>query len=98
MADENKRSPGPLAVGMMALHDRAFFERLLRDPRPAVMDMVNQGKLTLTDADMDEVVRLVETGFRPLTPAQGLALWDSWHQTGQIEGEIWPGTTVWPHK
>jgi hypothetical protein len=96
MADENKRSPGPLEVGMMALHDRAFFERLLTDPRGAMTDMVKRGQLRLTDADMDEVVRLVETGFRSLTPAQGLAAWDSWHETGQIRGPIWPGIIVWP--
>jgi hypothetical protein len=80
----------------MALHDRAFFERLLTDPRPAMTDMVRQGKLTLTDADMNEVVRLIETGIRPLTPAEGLAMWDSWHQTGRPRIPIWPSIQVWP--
>lgn len=96
MANKDARSNGPFNVGLMALHDRAFFERLLSDPRPTMTDMVRQGKLTLTGADMDEVVRLIEAGFRPLTPAQGLAMWDSWHRTGRIEGVIWPGVIVWP--
>jgi hypothetical protein len=67
----------------MALHDRAFFERLVSNPRQALVDMVNQGKLTLTNADIDTVVKLVEK--KPRVPlGEALNTWDRWNATGQV--------------
>jgi len=84
-----KRSFGPIAVGLMALHDRAFFEHLLKKPREALEEMVREGKLTLTAADVDHVVRTVEEGQGKLTAAQGLAVWDQWYNTGHVDPKGW---------
>jgi hypothetical protein len=95
MAGQANASRGPFAVAMMALHDRAFFQGLLTDPRGAMQAMVSQGKLRLAPGDMDAVVSALASGQHPISPDQGMKIWAHWSRTGQI-GEIdWP-IRLWP--
>jgi hypothetical protein len=81
-----------VAVGLMALHDRPFFEHLLASPRDALNELVSAGALTLSAAQVDDVVRVVEAAKKKLTAAQGLAIWDQWNRTGRVESAGWVGT------
>jgi hypothetical protein len=85
-----KRSYGPTAVALLALHDREFFARLLKDPRGAMNQMVERRKLRLTDADIEQVVTMIEERSKTATD-DPLVLWDRYHQTGE-----WGGTPDWP--
>ena len=94
MPHQGGSSPGPFAVGLMALHDRAFFERLLSDPRRTLTQSAIQADLHLTAADVDEVVRLIEEAGHSITPARALAAWDGYAANGHWGGNGWP--TGWP--
>jgi len=76
-------STGPFTVGLMALHDRAFFQRLLNDPQGTLTDAVAQGKLSLTTTDIALVARQVTRVPRSAVP-DSLAVWDRWQATGQM--------------
>ena len=58
---KRKRAPsrGPVRVGLLALHDKKFFARLLEDPRKAMEAAVSRGRLKLTKADMLKVEKLI---------------------------------------
>jgi hypothetical protein len=73
---------GPLAVGLMALHDRKFFERLLENPREAMDYMVDRGELDLTDADKEAVIRLIAKQREANPDFDALKAWDRYHRTG----------------
>ena len=84
---------GPLAVGLLALHDRKFFEELLKDPVKTLDDLVRSGRLSLTKEDQDQVYRLIQaandTDWKPLDE------WDHYKKTG-IWGGGWPMSWVAP--
>lgn len=54
----DNESSGPLRVALVAFGDRAFFERLLKNPRDALDEVADE--LQLSDDDKDEVERMVE--------------------------------------
>lgn len=87
---QRKRRPtrGPTDVGLLALHDREFFERLVKDPRAAMEQKVAEGKLKLTDADKDEVERLIRDRNRNPIRDPG-AVWDNYKKTGRLSPEDW---------
>lgn len=80
-------SDGPLAVGLLALHDKKFFQALLEEPAKALDDVVRRGQLTLTREDQDKVIRLIQaandTDWKPLEE------WERYKKTG-IWGGGWP--------
>jgi hypothetical protein len=90
MDDRASHPYGPFAVAFMALHDRAFFEALLKSPRKAIMEKVAEGVLKLTEAEVNEAVRVAETAFRSLSPREGLAIWDRWNLSGKVQPGDWP--------
>jgi len=94
MPHQGGSSPGPFAVGLMALHDRAFFERLMADPRRTLSDPAVQANLHLTPADVDEVERLIKHGTHVVTPALALRAWDNYAANGHWGGNGWP--SGWP--
>ena len=83
---------GPFAVGILALQDRVFFERLLKDPRKALTDGAFQNQVTLTAAELEEVVRLVQQGGQQMTLAKALEMWDGYHNRPEWGG----GWNSWP--
>ena len=83
---------GPFAVGILALQDRVFFERLLKDPRKALTDGAFQNQVTLTPAELEEVVRLVQHGSQQMAPPQALEMWDQYHRSPEWSG----GWNSWP--
>ena len=83
---------GAFAVGMLALQDRVFFERLLKDPRKALTDGAFQNQVTLTPAELEEVVRLVQGGSQHMAPAKALEMWDKFHRGPEWGG----GWNSWP--
>jgi hypothetical protein len=79
---------------MMALHDKAFFQRLLTDPRGTLAERALREALGLTDADVDAVVRVIERGHAQRPAAEHLAMWDRWNETGLI-ADVWI-EDIWP--
>jgi hypothetical protein len=72
--------PKVFAIGLMALHDRAFFERLLDDPRAALR---GNEMLASDPAVVEKVTRLIsERG--PISRAQAIEAWESFHQNGTM--------------
>ena len=93
MATIMRSSFGPTAVGLLALHDREFFERLLKNPKQAVDEVANT--LELNDKDKVEVVRLIEERNRAgRSPAEALAGWQKYRTDGQWRTMDWP--MGWP--
>lgn len=80
-------SYGPVKVGLMALHDREFFERLLKNPRKTLTDRAD---LNLNDADVEQVVQLIQRQSG-LSPADALAKWDRYHAMGDWDPSVWGG-------
>lgn len=55
-------SSGPLRVALLAFRDRAFFERLLKNPRDTLDEVGDE--LRLSDDDKDQVEKMVERRLR----------------------------------
>jgi hypothetical protein len=77
----------PLAVGLLALHDKRFFEALLKDPTKALQELADSGRITFSARDRQEIIRLVAAAnqhdWNPLEE------WERYKKTG-----IWAGG--WP--
>ena len=86
------RSHGPKAVGLMALHDKDFFARLLnpKEARTAMKEKAEE--LGLTEADMDQVEKLIEERNRARPGVDALKLWDRYNATGFWDPGDWPIT------
>lgn len=80
-----------VAVGVMALHDRAFFARLLESPREAIEAKANELHLQVNDEDIATVIELISA--RKGTQANALKLWDRWKETGLWDIGDW--TRLW---
>jgi hypothetical protein len=94
MAQAAKSSFGPTAVALKALHDRGFFERLLKNPKATVNDVAHE--LELTEADKTEVVRLIEERNKRYTLAEALEGWRKYAADGMWRTQDWPmGWTAW---
>jgi hypothetical protein len=95
MAAKGKRPGGSVAVALMALHSRVFFEQLLKDPKKAMTEMVKQRRLTLTKKEMAQVVKLIKSSRARIKKAGGLKIWDHWQDTGKLLGGDWPALRDW---
>jgi hypothetical protein len=99
MAQKKRPSFGPASVGFLALHDRAFFERLVKDPRAAMKAKVAEGKLTLTEADMSQVAELIRKRNEARPDVNPLTKWDEYHRSGEWgngDDPDWPrGWVAW---
>ena len=94
MPAQRPRIHGILAVSLMALHSRAFFRRLLADPRKALTPGVRH-RLGLTPADVKRVVKVVTAGRSKIQAAEAVKAWDLWHRTGVMDESLWPAF-LWP--
>jgi hypothetical protein len=88
MSRERARSYGATAVGLYALHDRAFFERLVKDPKKAVEEVGTRFKLT--PDDKLQVVKLIEDRNKTHSLKEALAGWEKFKATGDWEASDWP--------
>jgi hypothetical protein len=94
MAQAAKSSFGPTAVALKALHDRDFFERLLKNPKAALNDVAT--KFELTEADKVEVIRLIEDRNKRYSAAEALEGWRKYAAGGEWRTMDWPmGWTAW---
>lgn len=94
MAQATKGSFGPTAVALKALHDREFFERLLKDPKGTVNAVARV--LELSEADKTEVVRMIEERNKRYTHAEALEGWRKFATDGSWRTIDWPmGWTPW---
>ena len=87
-----------VAVGAMALHDRAFFAALLESPRQAIEAKAEELHLQVKNEDIELVIELISA--RKGTSAHGLQLWDRWKATGLWDIGDWPrlwAPPVFPH-
>jgi hypothetical protein len=86
MPEIDKVGPVVRKVGLMALHDRAFFAQLLENPRTAIEsrgDLVPKGI-------RDEVIRHVEelVTHRSGRPVEYyLERWDRYNETGEWDDD-----------
>ena len=92
MPTPKKRKPpkGAFQVGRLAVQDRAFFDRLLEDPRAALQEKEEARVLKLTQSDRDYVVRVIEerrTNPRAKDPS---LVWEAFHRVAEITIEDWP--------
>ena len=85
-------SPGLGSVGLLALHDRKFFARLLKKPETAMKAIVAEGKLKLSKADMDRVVKLIADYREANSDAELMGMWEKYHKAGAA------GSGIWKHK
>jgi len=92
MATQLQSSFGPTAVALLALRDREFFTRLLKDPKTAV-DEVSR-KLGLTDDDKAEVVRLIESRNKRYSVREAQDAWEKFNVDGTWRPVDWPAG--WP--
>lgn len=81
------------AVTLLALHDRAFFEALLRDPKAAIKAKVQSKTLEADDAVIAEVTRLLERRRHRDNHQHYLELWDRYKQTGLWDSNDWEEVT-----
>ena len=87
MGKDPDYSAGAFAVGLYALHDKKFFEALLKDPAKALQELADSGTLNISAEDRRTVVRLIEeANHRDWSPMEE---WDHWKRTG-IWGGGWP--------
>ena|ERR1043166_7493689 len=95
-----KRERGPsrglVMVGLLALHDRKFFDRLLKEPSEAVKALAAETRLELSKADMDRVVELVGKQRAALSNEVSVAMWERLHKTGPVASGIWKQEILWP--
>src|SRR5690349_24027683 len=89
-SEQGPKTFDAVAVGAMALHDRAFFEYLLKSPREAMLAKASEFHLTVTDADIAMVEALISARKATKDP---LKLWDRWKETGFWEPGDW--TQLW---
>ena len=92
MANDEKGSFGPAAVGLFALHDRQFFARLLEDPKTALSNVSR--KLGLTDTDKAEVVRLILDRNKRYSVKDAQGGWQKYDVEGIWAANDWP--MGWP--
>jgi hypothetical protein len=88
-----KRTPSraAVAVSLKALQNRAFFNRLVADPRKALTPKVKKD-LGLSAADVSRVAKAVNLRRAKISPADARKAWDQWHKTGTADLFIplWP--------
>lgn len=89
MESGSRHEHGPRAVGLLALHDREFFERLLDDPRRAIED---EKRLDVSPEGIEEVQELIERAKATADRKSALAAWDRFHETGTWDGREWLGS------
>lgn len=85
-----KRPYGATAVGLLALQDREFFARLLKDSGGAISEKMAEGKLRLEKTEIDRVVEVIQDRNRKLPGKDPLALWDRYKETGSWDVGDWP--------
>ncbi|HUF49482.1 MAG TPA: hypothetical protein VMN60_01530 [Longimicrobiales bacterium] len=95
MSKRNPNDPplvdcGPEDVGLLALHDRDFFEELLRDPQGAMDRQMIAGRLRISEEGRRQVEELVRERQAMYPDRDALRLWDRYHQSGDWECEDWP--------
>ena len=73
-------------VGLMALHDREFFELLLDDPRAAVTRFAREQREPLDEELVRKVSELVERRGPTLTREAAFEAWDRYHESGRLRG------------
>ena len=78
---------GVVAVGLMALHDRDFFEKLLDNPRAAIEAKKD---LEVTPQEIARVEELIARRGTKKSPKDTLELWDRWKKTGFWDAGDWP--------
>lgn len=77
------------AVAVLALHDRDFFLRLIEDPRKALEEQIEAGRLEVDPKEIDRVVESVEEV--DLTGVDLEEVWEEYHATGRT----WPTDSFW---
>ena len=90
-SDQGQNSFDAVAVGVMALHDRAFFAYLLESPRKAIEAKANQLNLQVNEEEIQRVVTLIDD--RKRSNASALKSWDRWKETGLWDLGDW--ATLW---
>jgi hypothetical protein len=92
--EQGAQKDGPTAVGLMALHDRSFFERLLSEPEEAMRQAVADNKLSLTPDDIEVVARLIRERNARFSREDALKGWDRHRQSGEWENNDWPAAWI----
>jgi len=90
-SDQGQKTFDAVAVGVMALHDRAFFANLLESPRGAIEAKANDLHLQVNEEEIQRVVTLIDSRMRSSTAA--LKSWDRWKETGLWDLGDW--ATLW---
>ena len=88
MARESHQPQGARDVGLLALHDRDFFERLLENPREAIG---MEDSLDLSEDAIQEVEELIKRTRQTINYEDALAAWERYHRDGDWEGGEWKG-------
>jgi hypothetical protein len=90
-SDQGQNSFNAVAVGVMALHDRAFFAYLLESPRQAIEAKANELHLQVNEAETQFVEKLIND--RKASNTSALKSWDRWKETGLWDLGDW--ATLW---
>lgn len=89
MESRSDHEHGPRAVGLLALHDRDFFQRLLEDPRRAIE---SEKRLDVSPEGIKRVQELIEDAKSRKDRDSALRDWDHYHETGSWDGREWLGS------
>lgn len=89
-------SYGPTAVGLLALRNREFFAKLMKDPEGAMRAEMKTGRLKLSDDDIKAVVSLMEERNRVRPHSDPMQMWVKYQATLTWDDKDWPmGWPTW---